>query len=34
MSTTPEKPKVAPNYHEQTDRTFVRAISGEYNLSH
>jgi quercetin dioxygenase-like cupin family protein len=33
MSTTPEKPKVAGNYHEQTDRTFVRAISGEYNLS-
>ncbi|MGA2393765.1 MAG: cupin domain-containing protein [Candidatus Lustribacter sp.] len=34
MSTTPEKPKIASNYHEQTDRTFVRAISGEYNLAH
>lgn len=34
MSTTPEKPNVVGNYHEQTDRTFVRAISGEYNLAH
>ena len=33
MSTTPEKPQVMGNYHEQTDRVFVRAISGEYNLS-
>src|SRR5208283_9213 len=34
MSEKPESPKVVGNYHEQTDRTFVRAISGEYNLAH